>query len=459
MTDLKIDYSLTIPEMIIFPLAPAYGFRHLVKTGWLNKTIGMIELFPVLGPVVAVIEAFVDAIFERLNHSTTRSHDRISNPQSWKKEFKTNALEHFGKVQRGEVITAPAIDLSLTHEQKALLKAVIEEELFTYNYHHNKTDRVQVHGNNGVFVFSVPELPGRIFKIKTTCDIGADFHKRVGDTIKAREFIASEGLNLLHVPAQEIITLSNVNLKFETKDIEVLIEQKFDILQGFSPQRSLFQSCISDAELKDFIQECTRQLVVLILKIGYTDVRYDNNPMLTNGQGLALIDLDTKKQGSSDVNYSGLISGQDGSGNSGILSCLTPEMLKSLKPLLHSELTDTQLQRLKLKTLKTRLKTESVRNQNFAKYLVEKNITAEKEQVKFCEWWHVLPTTYSTFATKLQRKVNTMVLWHPGLYHSVERKFEIDDPWVNPESLNRLKQEGKIFDWQDQTSNGYHVWC
>jgi ribosomal protein S18 acetylase RimI-like enzyme len=64
-----IDYSLTPQEILQFPFICPYGLRHIEKPGWLNKLIGVVELFPILGPIVALIERTVYSIFQKYQSS------------------------------------------------------------------------------------------------------------------------------------------------------------------------------------------------------------------------------------------------------------------------------------------------------------------------------------------------------------------------------------------------------
>lgn len=274
-----------------------------------------------------------------------------NNPRVWKQNFKRSVLE--GHKSLLEEI--PSADLTLTPEEETRLKTVIQELNTRY-----KTDKATVHGRNGVWVFSIKKIPGHIFKVKQSVrDCGADFHKRVAASQKAQQVIEEEKLHLLHVPKQTII-----QLEIDNTPTEVLIEEQFDILHGTALQESLFQHCMADPELKPFVQECARQLVTLILKMGYSDVRYDNNPLLTNGKGIALIDLDA--DGSI---ITGLVTGRTHRGTDGILCCLSAELLESLEPLLRANLSEEDFNKLKFEQINGHLAEDAERNQRFNGYL------------------------------------------------------------------------------------------
>lgn len=438
MSDLTINYSLTTCEKLLFPLAPAYGIRHLRQEGWQNKVIGVIELCPLLGPIVALIERAVIAIFQQVNRH-----------QIWKEEFKANALAHFNTVQDSKMVEPNTATITLSPEQEeTLTKAVAGILKF------RTPKNVTIHSrNNNVDVFSIKGIPDIIFKYNwTSTDEDSSLFKRVEDTQKAKAVIESENLYLLHVPKQKIH-----NVDTGSENVAVLVEQKFDIVPNYRTQKNLFHMCINDEELQPFIQECTRQLIILIAQTGYEDVRFDNNPLLTNGQGMALIDLDT-----SDNPVTGLISGCANTGDDGILRHLTPEMIDAFEPLLRKYLSEEDFQRLQLSKIKAENQTAFQRNQQFPGYLTSHKILTTREKVSL-QGWTLTPSKYAhtQYVKTLESTVNEIASYNLGICPVDERKFYIRKD-VKEESLTKLKEKGKIFDWEPLSGEFYHgfyVWC
>jgi hypothetical protein len=445
MTDLLINYSLTNFEIFTFPLASAYGLRHLEKEGWLNKVIGVIELFPVLGPIVALIERLVVSVFQKspVNQSSLSSSAlKEVSPLVWIREFKSRATRF---ALEKNIVPRPVCEISLTPENEMLVKTVINGLNQT-----GRAPNVTIHSQSGVWVFSIKEIPDLIFKCaKEGVDLNEnELLNRIHNTDQAKQIIDNDKLYLLCTPQQKIFEFDLENGKQE-----VLIEQKFDILQDFDAQRNLFQFCVEDPDLNPFIQECARQLIVLIVKTGYSDVRYDNNPILSNGEGLCLIDMDT-----SPSPITGLSTGKARQRNDGILRYLSFDILKALEPDLKQLLTEAQFEELNFSQILIEKKNAIERNQKFAEYLKEKNILTGKEPVKL-QGWTLINTDKSKFSIRLQETINELALRNLGLCPIEERKFCIsmrlnDDA---TESLNQLKQEKKIFDWMSAPS-GFYLW-
>jgi|GEM_PF-6695691 len=402
--------------------------------------------FILTSAIWCIVERITTQTVENLEQTEEVSKKNVSKKdksRSWQETFKSQVLANSAR----SLERVPAHDLTLTREEEACLQSVIHSL-----YHPPwKTEKATIHSSNGVLVFSINELPGRIFKVKQPgADGAADNNSRVAASLEAQKVIEEEKLHLLHVPKQKVI-----QLKIGDEFVDVLIEQKFDILHGITAQESLFQYCMTDPELIPFIQECSRQLITLILKIGYADVRYDNNPLLSNGMGMGLIDLDA---GGSIV--TGLVTGRTATYTEGILYCLSPEMLDTLEPFLRENLNETDFNSLKLDQIKNHLIEDAKRNQEFKVYLTSQGITTGKEQVKLQGFFGSSP-----YIKELQENINTRAANNPGFCLTAERKFYIYN-LCNPSILKQLKDEGKIFDWMDvkkrtdsNFASGYYVWC
>lgn len=436
MSDLFISYKLSLLEALAFPLLSTYGIRHMKKSGWKNKIIGAVELFPLLGPIASLVEGCAVAIFRAV---AARKPHRFSpayiERQAWKAQFKAEALQHLQRRGAMEAAAFPPLtpqqQQALTHALEPLLRCQVEG--------------VTMHSQNSVWVFSLPQIPGKIFKIANPVIEDIRVGERIDFSARAREIIERENLHLLHLPRQEL-----VQIDIDGAICEVLVEEEMDILQGFGAQRGLFQHCLSEPELRPFIQECARQLIIFILRSGYSDVRYDNNPLLSNGKGMALIDLDF--QGPA---HTGLVRGCAVTGDDGILNYLTSEMIEELRPLLRDNLSEQEFSNLHLDDIRTRLDREAEQKKPFLNFLKKKKIFEGPEKVKFKK---------GSNASERQRQLNDLIdeiaRGNLGLDVPSERKFFI---YRRPDTeiLDRLKRRGDIFDWQaiENSFTGYYVWA
>ena len=353
---------------------------------------------------------------------------------SWKSDYKNSALTALQSTQSSTTLPK---DLTLFSEHIETLKTAVQRL--------NKCDRnaATIYSEKGMWVFSLPDIPDRIFKMrKKYSDCGEDLTKRITDTDEARKIIQQENLYLLHVPTQQII---------QVEGCELLMEERLDVIHSQHNQKSLYEYCQSDPELIPVFLESVRQLITLILKFGYSDVRYDNNPLLSNGQGFALIDLDRNH-----YLRNALVTGCAGGERDGILGCLSTEILDKLRPWLETQLTQKQLDEIKIDQIReTRRQTEE-RNQQFSQFLQSKGIVTGKESVKLHSWQ--LSESYeSKKIAETENRINELAQNNLGLHLPSERTFFI---YANPPTaqLDKLKQEGKIFDWFER-DRGYYVLC
>ncbi len=477
--NIDIDRRLSPLEVLQFPFVSPYGLRHLNRGDCLNLTIGAIELFPVLGPVVSLIEGVVASIFNdidsnyrlrqsgwknkligtlevipiigslvsRINATIARKtaikqpHLPVEDVEKWMSEFKANVLNKK---------PMPPADLSLTEEQKQELIDVIRTlEKDRFNLQNVKN--AQVLAANLDWVFKMNNIPGMVFKVPMNRQYKDDkttVEKRYEVTTNAKQLIQKEGFDHLFVPEQNLI---KVNIEGET--FPVLIEESFDHIRGTFEQESLFQRCYKDPELKPFIRECVRQLILFIIKTNYSDVRYDNNPLLTNGRGFGLIDLD-----SGYSPYAGLRCGCS-TGEDGILQYLPVEEIEYFEPLLKKELTDKEFEALGLEPLKEMLRKREKDEPGFKVYLEKRNVKTSREPVDLSGW-----NPFADYSrVNIEEKINDMASYRLGFNLASDRRFYIRDNFYHA-SLDALKNEGKIYNWQDfkeinSNGAGYYIWA
>lgn len=399
-------------------------------------TLGLGSSF-ILG---AVIWGVIDCIRGKTVSNLANTESELRTAADYKESFKLGALAaHHDQAER------IAVDLTLTEKENIYLKEIIHDLDSQW-----KTDKAVIHGSDGIWVFSTSEIPGRIFKVRQrgTCCSKADFHKRVEDSKKAQQVIREKNLYLLHLPEQEIVLFD-----LEDSQVEILIEEQFDILHGPRRQGSLFQYCIADPDLVPFITEALQQLTILTLETGYQDLRPENNSLLSNGHGIGLVDFDT-----SDSKTGGLVTYHEETGIWGV--CLSVGLVDSLCPILEKKLKPDSIRKLNLDTIKGHLTEDAKRDQEFSRYLTRQGVITGKEQVSLKDM-----VSFSSFAEEVQKIINERASENPGLCLTAERKFFIYKDF-NQDVLDELKREGKIFDWMKQTDRrdsfnafGFYVWC
>jgi acetoin utilization deacetylase AcuC-like enzyme len=75
---LNIDISLTNSQIALLPFFTPFSIRHLKKPGWLNKIVGVIELFPGISALATGIELFIHHYFLTRHSSSPLTPDRLN---------------------------------------------------------------------------------------------------------------------------------------------------------------------------------------------------------------------------------------------------------------------------------------------------------------------------------------------------------------------------------------------
>jgi len=142
-------------------------------------------------------------------------------------------------------------------------------------------DGKAMNGGPDYAVFEVSAIPGIIFKIPRQSNV--DVEGRYESTQKCRGLINTHNLNRLYIPAIQLVE--------DSKKREFLIEEKVEI-GHFSRTEQLYEFCSTDPELKESFKVDIEQLTTFFCLTKFRDGKSDNMPILENGKGIALIDLD-----------------------------------------------------------------------------------------------------------------------------------------------------------------------
>lgn len=140
-------------------------------------------------------------------------------------------------------------------------------------------------GEHTVFWFE-KNLKGLIFKAEKHTNEAQNKEKAL-DYVrlreKARSICKECNLFLLHIPYSSAI---RVGEKY------FIVEEMIEGLKGgLEYQEGFYNWVLSQPELEGYAQELFRQLTILICKLGFSDVKYNNIPICINGK-VILVDLD-----------------------------------------------------------------------------------------------------------------------------------------------------------------------
>lgn len=168
-------------------------------------------------------------------------------------------------------------------------------------------------------VFELDAFPGAVFKKYN------DFFttRRSEQNEQLRQICRDNGLNALFIPDLEDVP--------DLYTVGLVVQEKLDFESTTLRQRELFELCCKDPELKPIFAKYLEQLTRFILLTGFEDVKYDNIPLLNNGRGFALIDLDD-----TDDSVKGLTSGINHREYEGLLKCVFPEMIPIIQKIVES---------------------------------------------------------------------------------------------------------------------------
>lgn len=442
------DYQLTKWQVIQSVFVSDYAIRHwncaIEQKSWGHLSIALLEFMPLVGVVASIIERVVVFIFDKC---TTKSpafspsylKNRVQSIKNWQEKFCQNAKKTMESVNEGVITTSP-IKINLSPAQKDLLKLLInklmKEEI---------PSSVNMIATGNLYVFEVDCLPGLVFKINAPdSDWFENFQDRMEATSFANEIIERENLLLLHTPIQELIQLDLDN----GEEIPVLVEQKYDIEPVFEKQRGMYDFCLRNAGTKEFIKEVFRQLIIFTIYTGWSDVKYDNMPLINDGTGVALIDLDIT---SNPIN--GLISSLS-EGRNGILNYLTPELIDEFTPLLKKLLRPYQFNRLKLDQIRKIAENRFQILQQFPEYLKKQNIQDPFQKVNF----HVGNQKLREIQDTINGYLQAIRIAHKGKVEFIESDRAVL-LYARESSLALLKKLKRIYDYQTENQNLATIYC
>lgn len=388
--------------------------------------------------------AYAQRRYKRRSIEPYIPREKVPNPEQWKAHFKANAIKNFAA--RGR---EPQSSVELTSEQRGQLERLLEK----YGHVSGEEQGVTIYGRQDIF--SVDSIPGIIFRTEDEEEI----QRRIQDHNRAADALKQYNLDLLHLPDQKLDYIDIVE-NGVPKKIPILIETKFEVLHEVDFQQAILRYCINDNELRPFAKEILRQLIIFVCKAGYWDVRGNNNPFLSSGQGIGLIDTKSVKD-PSDKSFNPLTwlkcGGTQFQQTAGLLTQIPPDLLDELKETLQAELSEEQWQQLNF---------DQIRQDNAARFKLDEVYRQTPERLNrnpIDFWgWAFWKEWDAEKLVELEREVNGMIADSPGIWPPSERctviHFYHDR---HCKDLDLLKQNGKIVDYQKcspATDAFYYVW-
>lgn len=442
------SYDLTKWELTRSLFLSEYSIRHF-NQGLEEKKFGhfaicVIEAIPLVGILASLIERIVVYLYDKwtipqpnLKISTLKA--RVQAVQSWQNAFCDKVKKTMDDYHK-RILKKADPEISLNAAQKELL------HLYISNIIDKKTNQVHFLSQGNMWVFELPGLPGLVFKIQPP-DEQSYFNSieyRYRDTLKTKSIINDENLFLLHAPQQQFLRLFLNN----SDSIDILVEPKYEVETSFERQRGIYDFCMHDPRTKEFITELMRQLIILAIKAGWQDVKYNNMPLLNDGTGAALIDMDC-----SENPIVGLISSNT-KGKHGVLNYLTPELLEEFIPLLKQQLTPNQFDALHIDQIKEYITKRHQILKNYPSFLKEKGIQEPFQKIHFF--------TSDEKGQYLENKINRYFEECRRNLTEVHETIESDRAVFKKTSqsiLDKLKRYNRILDYQFEDDDFATIYC
>ena len=134
-----------------------------------------------------------------------------------------------------------------------------------------------------VYIASLDEFPGLIFKIFPK--LQKEHRDKYERATQALEVCEKEGLNRLRIPY-------SMERLIEVGDQYVFIEEKLEVLDRRPDYQARVQFMSRDPELSEILRQTFEQATIFISRTGWYDTRYNNGPLLKDGSGMGLVDID-----------------------------------------------------------------------------------------------------------------------------------------------------------------------
>lgn len=227
-----------------------------------------------LATIIIPLGMLIGKLIARSQNSfiTVSNSARLQPPDPLKTKKEKEAIQSFQSnalsvMERAEVApVSDPVELDLTEEQKQILNEAMQ-------YGHPKGATVIRGGINRVIILDT--LPQYVFKPMEE-EAAKEYLEKV---VSGQKLIQDKNLYILHVPASQIVKIGHMCF---------VMQERLPIIRG---EKGAYTHCCEEGTLKDYVRKLFLQLTVFITETGFSDVKYDNIPLTTEGK-VALIDLD-----------------------------------------------------------------------------------------------------------------------------------------------------------------------
>jgi len=245
MPDLSEEYQLRVARLALLKGSSYESFRDCLneeQKNALKKWEGRVDVQN------REMEALRAAILRR-----DKSLSQRPSRQEWQKEVERQIELHFDQIT-------------------ALARKQIETGIHVYKNFAQQ-----------IYVVSLDKFPGLIFKIFPKNE--KEHKDQYERATRALEVCEKDRLNRLRIPY-------SLERLIEVDDQYVSIEEKLEVLDHRPDYQARVQFMSRDPELSKILRETFRQATIFVSRTGWHDTRFNNAPLLKDGTGMGLVDID-----------------------------------------------------------------------------------------------------------------------------------------------------------------------
>jgi hypothetical protein len=271
--------------------------------------------------------------------------------------FKANAFKTLNTAEA----KSPSNDFSLTNEQK---KDVMTG--FGPRNHNLKTiPGVKVVKGGLHSVIFLDSVPGFVFKPMRN-EIAAEEYITIVN--KARKVVTNNNLFLIDVPESQLLNIDGNYF---------VMQRKADLFgSSYKEQKGVYSVCWIDPAMEQYMKMLFEQLTTFICKTDFSDVKYDNIPLTSDGK-VALIDLDDRWA------FAGLTRGGAGK-NDGLFNYIPTEHLDHFLQFVNKDEQNKVLYEMlskKIPGMRDRLERKKQTAENYSEFSTKNSITDPTQQL------------------------------------------------------------------------------
>lgn len=313
-------------------------------------------------------------------------------------------------------------------------------------------------GGPNYAVFEILAIPGVIFKMPKRAEV--DVAGRYQNTQFCRELVKNENWDRLFIPQQEFIE------ELDGKKVAFLIEEKVEI-GHYSRTDELYMLCSSDPELKESFKQDIEQLTAFFCRTKFRDGKSDNMPILENGRGIALIDLDDFDPTSP---YGGLIDSNRDE-NIGLVKLVHPDFIPLIQETAKKSITAEDFAKVDFDQVLEESKKRFETLQALEAFHAKMGVVDEKSSVRIDVAKLGLSPDEQAFVQKLIEVVNAKLQANEHLPLRAQRnvhfkpfddifqplfgKYRGGEDFKMPEKvLKVLVEKGMLFSYRDRYGHG-----